>query len=190
MEVTYSVTPAVAVNATKPNSISVQADRKCNAILYGIPEYSKGTKKYDWAKQDLTNVISTVSHVDSEITSQSIHDFFRLGKYKESVERSHPMLIKVTKAIDVISLSSNHSYFPNNISIKPDMSQAKRITESLLMKERWSLIHLIVNVLEYKLQIFMSKINYMEKSVIYHLHYYLSWVLLTIIQLRNLKSQN
>ena len=82
MEVTYSVTPAVAVNITKPNSISVQADWKCNAILYGIPEYSKGTKKYDWAKQDLTNVISTVTHVDSEITSQSIHDFFHLGNIR------------------------------------------------------------------------------------------------------------
>ena len=55
---------------------------------------------------------------------QSISDFFRLGKYKESVERSHPMLIKVTGAIDVISLLSNHSSFPNNISIKPNMSKA------------------------------------------------------------------
>ena len=117
MEVTYSVTPAIAVNTTKPNSISIQADQKRNAILYGIPEYSKGTKIYDWAKHHLTNVISTVSHVDSEITLQSIHDFFRVGKYKESVERSCPMLIKVTKAIDVISLLSNHSSFPNNISI-------------------------------------------------------------------------
>ena len=80
MEVTYSVTPTVAVNTTKPNSISIQANWKCNAILYGIPEYSKGTKKYDWAKQDITNVISNVSHVDSTITSQSIYDFFRLGK--------------------------------------------------------------------------------------------------------------
>ena len=47
MEVTNSATPAVAANTTMLNSPSSQADRKFNAVLYGIPECSKGTKKYD-----------------------------------------------------------------------------------------------------------------------------------------------
>ena len=86
MEVTNSATPSVAANTTMPKSASAQADRKFNAVLYGILECSKGTKKYDRAKQDLTNVISAVSHVDREITSQNIPDCFRLGKYKESAK--------------------------------------------------------------------------------------------------------
>ena len=125
MEVTNSATPAVASNITMPNSASAQADRKFNAVLYGLPECSKGTKKYDRAKQDLTNVITAGSHVDREVTSQSIRDCFRLGKYKESAKRPRPILIKLTRAIDVISLLSNRSSLPNNISIKPDMSQAE-----------------------------------------------------------------
>ena len=123
MEVTNSATPAVAANTTMPNSTSAQADQIFNAVLYGIPECLKGTKKYDRAKQDLTNVITAVSHVDREITSQNIHDCFRLGKYKESAKRPHPILIKLTGAIDVISLLFNRNSLPNNISIKPDMSQ-------------------------------------------------------------------
>ena len=69
-----------------PNSTITQADQKFNAVLYGIPECLKGTKKHDRAKQYLTNVIFAVSHVDSENTSQSIHDCFRLGKYKKSAK--------------------------------------------------------------------------------------------------------
>ena len=83
MEITNSATPAVAANTTMLNSTSSQADRKFNAVLYGIPECLKGTKKYDQAKQELTNVVSTVSHVDREITLQNIRDCFHLGKYKE-----------------------------------------------------------------------------------------------------------
>ena len=47
MEVTNSVTPAVAANTTMLNSASSQADQKFNAVLYGIPECLKGTKRYD-----------------------------------------------------------------------------------------------------------------------------------------------
>ena len=47
MKVTNSATPAVAANTTMPNSASAQADQRFNIVLYGIPECSKGTKKYD-----------------------------------------------------------------------------------------------------------------------------------------------
>ena len=102
------------------------------------------------------NVISTVSHihVDSEITSQNICDCFCLGKYKESAERPCPILIKLTRATDVTSLLSNHSSLPNNILIKPDMSKAKCTIESLLMKGRWCLVQLIVNLLNYEAGVF------------------------------------
>ena len=99
--------------------------------------------------QDLTNVISAVSHVDHEIT---ICDCLSLGKYKESAKRPRPILVKLTRAIDVISLLSNRSSLPKNISIKPDMSQAERTIESLLMKERWRLIQTGIDRKSIKIQ--------------------------------------
>lgn len=117
---------AASVNTTKSNGLNIQADRKYNAVLYGIPECPKGTKKFDRTKKDLTSVISTISPVVGEITPQSIRDCFRLGKYKESAERPRPILIKLTRAIDVINLLSNRSSLPDDISIKPDMTQTER----------------------------------------------------------------
>ena len=61
-------------------------------------------------------------------------------------------IIKLTRTIDVISLLSNHSSLPNNISIKPDMSQAECTTESLLMKERWRLIQTGIDCKSIKIQ--------------------------------------
>ena len=78
MEVTNSATPAVAANTTVPNSASAQTDQKFNAVLYGIPECSKGTKKYDRTKQDLTNVISNV-------TMKSLHKIFVIASVWGSI---------------------------------------------------------------------------------------------------------
>ena len=119
---------------------STQVDRKFNVVIYGILECPKGTKRHDRTKQDLSNVISAVSQVDSDITSHSIRDCFRLGQYKEHAERPRPLLIKLNRTIDVASLLSKRSSLPKDISIKPDMSHAERTTESVLMKERWRLI--------------------------------------------------
>ena len=122
-----------------PNRASTQADRKFNAVLYGIPECSKGTKKHDQPKKDLTNVISAISHVDRELL-QLIHKIsVWRNMYKESSLWPRPayILFKITRTIDVICLLYKRSSFPNNISIKPHMSQAECTIESLLMKKRW-----------------------------------------------------
>ena len=84
--------------ATMRNSTSAQADQKFSAVLFGISECLKGTKKHDRAKQDLTNVISAVSHIDHEITTYT-RDCFHLGKYKQSAKQPCPILIKLTRAI-------------------------------------------------------------------------------------------
>ena len=132
--VRHQHTPTSGVDASPQN------DRKFNTIIYGIPECLKGTKKSDRTKCDLTNVISAVSPVDNDITSHSIRDCFRLGRYQEHADRPHPILIKFTRAIDAASLLSKRSSLPDKIFIKPDMSQAERFIESLLLKERWCLI--------------------------------------------------
>ena len=67
MEVTYSVTPAVAVNTTKPNSISVQADRKWNAIFYDIPEYPM---------TELSKILLILSPLSHMLTVKSLHKVF------------------------------------------------------------------------------------------------------------------
>ena len=107
----------------KPNNLNVQADRKYNSVLYGIPEWSKGTKKYDRAKQNFTNVVSTVSHVD---TSQNIATWLLLSEEIQGIcwtTTSYP--------------NQTNQSNSNNISIKSDMSKSKHTIELLLMKERW-----------------------------------------------------
>ena len=87
MEITNSATPAVGQLLQTPLCQTAPVLKLIkNSMQCGIPECSKGTKKYDQAKQDLTNVITAVSHVDHEITSQNIRDCFRLGKYRESAK--------------------------------------------------------------------------------------------------------
>lgn len=86
------------------------------------------------------NVTSTISPIDNDITSHSIHDCFCLGQYQEHADQPHPIFIKFTRAIDAVSLLLKCSSLPDKITIKPDMSQAKRFIESLLLKVGWHLI--------------------------------------------------
>ena len=62
MEVTYSVTPTVAVNTTKPNNISVQADQKCNVILYGTLNIQKVQRNITELSKTLL-ILSPLSHM-------------------------------------------------------------------------------------------------------------------------------
>ena len=133
VEVTNSAAPTVASNTTYP--------------IISLFKLIKNTMQSCMVSLKVqrnmsANVISTVSHVhvDSEITSQNICDCFCLGKYKESAERPCPILMKLTRAIDVTSLLSNHGSLPNNIL--QTCPKAKCTIESLLIKGRWCLVQI------------------------------------------------
>ena len=99
-----NITCAVAANTTKPNSLSAQADWKYNAVLYGTPECLKGTKNYDWPKQDLINVISVLFHM---LTVKSLHKIYvTVSVWGNTRNLLNDHLIQLTRAIDLTSLLS------------------------------------------------------------------------------------
>lgn len=129
----------IATAVKKPDD-KTQDDRKFNVVIYGINECSKGTPKNERLNHDLDKVTSIIAKGDNCISPLSIRDLLRLGKYREQSKRPRPILVKLNRAIDVLVLLSKAKSLPTNIKLKPDMSPTERLVESLLLKERWSLI--------------------------------------------------
>ena len=124
----------------KPDSKAHLDDRKFNVVIYGVNECDKGTNRTERQNQDLHNVTTIVTQGDNSINPLSIRDLLRLRKYQEQTKKPHPILIRLTRKIDVSLLLSKAKSLPKGISIKPDMTREERQIESLLLKERWSLI--------------------------------------------------
>ena len=81
-----------------------------------------------------------VSGIDSNVHSQAIKDCFRLGKYDPQHKRPRPILVKFIRTLDVSSILSKRSVLSPPINIKPDMFPEERLRDSILLKERWSLV--------------------------------------------------
>ena len=117
-----------------------QGDRKFNVVIYRIKECNKGTPRHERLKHDVERVTQIVTEGENSISPLSIRDLFRLGKYRESLTKPRPVLVSLTHTIDVSLLMSKGRSLPKDIRIKPDMTREERMIESLLLKERWSLI--------------------------------------------------
>ena len=63
-----------------------------------------------------------------------------MGKFSSNAPLPRPILIKFVRVADVTSILSKRKNLSHPYSIKPDMSPDQRLQESILMKERWSLI--------------------------------------------------
>ena len=131
--------------ATTNSHYNLQHDRKFNIVMYGIDECEKGAPRNERSGRDLSSVIETITKVNANVSPLSIRDLHRLGKYQEQSRRPRPILIKFNRAIDVSILLSQTSTLPSGIRIKPDMNPEERQIESLLLKERWSLIQKDIN---------------------------------------------
>ena len=116
--------------------------RRSNLILSGLPESCKGTPRYLRTSQDLECAGEILSSIDSLVTVNTICDCFRLGKYKENHSRPRPLLVKLSRPSDVQSILMGRKNLASRpgIGIKPDLSADDRKIESLLLKERRSLI--------------------------------------------------
>ena len=116
--------------------------RRSNLILSGLPESCKGTPRYLRTRQDLECAGEILSSIDSLVTVNTICDCFRLGKYKENNSRPRPLLVKLSRPSDVQSILMGRKNLASRpgIGIKPDLSADDRKIESLLLKERRSLI--------------------------------------------------
>ena len=130
--------PPTTTNLTNRPS---DGDHKFNVVIYGIDECSKGTPRRERLDHDLDKVTTIVTEAESSINPLSIRDLIRLGKYREQSKKPRPILIRFNRAIDTSLLLSKASKLPKDIKVKPDMSHEERHIESLLLKERWHLIH-------------------------------------------------
>ena len=137
---TSAAAPTPGESTTNPVSRKYHQDNKFNAVLYGVQECPSGMSKPARFESDLTSVVNVLSSLDSSIQSQSIKDCFRLGKFSSGASRPRPILIKFVRVADVASILAKKKNLSHPYSIKPDMSPDQRLQESVLMRERWSLI--------------------------------------------------
>ena len=137
---TTAVTPSSGESYTKPASRQYHQDSKFNAVLYGVQECPSGMSKSARFESDLSATVNVLSPLDSSIQSLSIKDCFRLGKFSSDAPRPRPILIKFVRVADVTNILSKRKNLSHPYSIKPDMSPDQRLQESILLKERWSLI--------------------------------------------------
>ena len=115
-------------------------DRKFNLVIYGIKENPKGTQRRARTKLDIEACVQVLKQADDDISVQSVRDCIRLGKFNPSGTRPRPLLVKLTRIFDVDTVLYNRSNISDGIMVKPDMNHDERLRESLLLKERWSLI--------------------------------------------------
>ena len=118
--------------------------------LYGISEMPGDSSRPERMKHDLDTAVVTLN---KEINHSSIRDSFRLGKFKQNQARPRPLLIKLNRAIDVITILANRgSLNDNSILVKPDMSPQEKQKEALLLKHRWSLMQSDISKTDIKIK--------------------------------------
>uniref|UniRef100_A0A1X7T7Y7 Uncharacterized protein n=1 Tax=Amphimedon queenslandica TaxID=400682 RepID=A0A1X7T7Y7_AMPQE len=92
------------------------------------------------AIQDQERVLSVLSPLCSSLSTNSLRDLFRLGKYDRN--RSRSIIVKLHRSLDVSVILSNKRQLEGspNISIRPDLSPSERNAHSILVRERRSMI--------------------------------------------------
>ena len=116
------------------------SDKKLNVVVYGIPESPPNTKRQERLQADIKNVLSALPATESSIDASAIKDCYRLGKYNSKLERPRPLLVKLLRSADASNILQNKSKLASSIYIKPDLTPEEKAIESLLLKERRSLI--------------------------------------------------
>ena len=109
-------------------------------LLYGIEESLHNTNKQQRMKHDLENTLSSLSKAGNEIKADDIKDAYRLGKYVQQSTRPRPLLVKFLRSSTVLDVLKNKTRLEAPVFIKPDLTLEERQKESLLLKERRSLI--------------------------------------------------
>ena len=130
--------PGYSYASSKPKDSS--SDRKYNIIIHGISECPPGTPRPTRATRDLESAVSAINELIPTLSSQSVRDCFRLGKYKRESHRPRPILVKMVRSVDVITLLAKRGVGNGQVRIKPDLSLEDRLTETILLKKRWDLM--------------------------------------------------
>ena len=121
------------------HSTGLSYDKKFKLVFFGVTESPRNTPRYRRNKADLDSIVSAISSVESSITEGDIRDCSRLGRYNES-QHSRPIVVHFNKAADVVTLLSKRGQASPPFIIKPFMSPEERVSDSILLRQRWSLI--------------------------------------------------
>ena len=128
---------------TPPTNTSPQVpqpDKKLNVVVYGLTENPPNTKRQDRVQNDIKNVLSAFSVTDTQINANCIKYCHHLGKYNAQSDRPRPLLVKFLRYTDASNIIRNKTKLASQIYVKPDLTYDERTIESLLLKERRSLI--------------------------------------------------
>ena len=122
-----------------PKPPQITPEKKFNLIFYGTTESPVNTPRTNRQQHNLQNILSTLSIIDSSLTSSLIKDFHRLGKFSASKPSPQPILVKFLHTFQVEYVLSKRSLLEHPASIKPDMPRDEQASEAAFLKERWSL---------------------------------------------------
>lgn len=114
---------------------SLQKELNQSTSNFGVSECDSGTSRYQHTMSDV-GVVTT--ELDESIQGHSVIECRHLGKYKSDSNSPPPILVKMARQVDVMSVLTHLS---GSISIKPDLTRQERSIEKLLLKGRWSLIN-------------------------------------------------
>ena len=145
-------TAAVPTKLDKPKPSMVHSEKKFNIVVYGIEESPPETKKESRTQHDLQHLITSLSAIDSSMKPHAVKDCYRLGKFKPGTKKPRPLLVKFLRSADTANTLRNKAQLSSPVYIKPDLTHEERIQESMLLKERRSLIDKGVNRKQIKLR--------------------------------------
>lgn len=121
-------------------SVGHVSDRKCNILVSGIDECESGLKWLERSLRDLGKVSSVIQVLDDNLSSNTVIDCKRLGKFDPDREYPRPILARLARPIDVQNVLSKRNRLSGGVRIKPDLPPEERACDTALMKERWRLI--------------------------------------------------
>ena len=117
---------------------------KYNLVFFGVPECPKGISYQDRISSDHSSVLRVLESASSTLSTSSLRDCLRLGKYKEDTSSPRPLLVKFNGIRDVQFILSNKTKLVmdsgSKIFVRKDLPKEERRTESLLLKERRTLL--------------------------------------------------
>ena len=119
-----------------------QHERKFNLVIFGLDECPDGTPRRDRAALDEEAIVQSLQQKIPSFNALSIRDCRRLGKYERPNTSSHrprPILVTMNRVSDV-SLVLSTRFPSSNIYVRPDLSPEARRVQSIVRKERRSLI--------------------------------------------------
>ena len=85
---------------------NLERDRKFTIALFGVEESASGSSKLVRIQNDLEWVTSVICSLDESFPSSSIRDKFRLGKFQRNHDRPRPIIVKLNRTSEVVSILS------------------------------------------------------------------------------------